>query len=155
MRPSVCAMVAALALVAGCVPPPSPAERLAFEAHEMNSATRFGRMDVALDHVAAEAQADFMRRHSKWGRDMRIVDLDVEGIHFIDSTTAEVNVTVSWHRLDEAELNASAVTQTWKHDSEGWKIVEEQRVGGAPGLFQSKAKRGSTSGSKGAADLFE
>ncbi len=152
MPPSVRALIPAVVLAAACVPPPSPAERLAFDAHEMNSATRFGRMDVALDHVADEAQEDFLRRHAKWGRDMRVVDLDVEGIRFIDSTTAEVNVMVAWQRLDESELNASAVTQTWKHDSSGWKIVEEQRVGGAPGLFKTKAPRATPSASKGAAD---
>jgi hypothetical protein len=136
MRLLVCA-----ALLGACVPPPSPAERLAFAAHEMNSAVRFGRIDVALDHVAAEAQEDFLRRHAKWGRDMRVVDLDVVGIRFIDSTTAEVNVLVAWHRLDEAEIRASGVTQTWKHDASGWKIVEEQRVGGSPGLFPVKPRK--------------
>ena len=60
-----------------CFAPPGPMERLNMSAYDLNTATRFGRMDVALEHVAQDAQVDFMARHAKWGRGIRVVDVEL------------------------------------------------------------------------------
>ena len=134
-----------LLLAAGCVAPPGPMERLSESAYGLNNATRFGRLDVALGHVAAEEQGDFMHRHSRWGRDVRIVDLELEGLRLITPDTAEVRLAVSWHRLDETTMRVSNLAQKWTQGKSGWELVEELRAGGSVGLFPEpdakKAKR--------------
>lgn len=134
-----------LLLAAGCVAPPGPMERLSNSAYGLNNATRFGRLDVALSHVAAEEQGDFMHRHSKWGRDVRIVDVELEGLRLITPETAEVRLAVSWHRLDETTMRISNLAQKWTQGKSGWELVEELRAGGSAGLFakpdNKKAKR--------------
>lgn len=122
-----------------CVPPMSPAERLSFAAYDMNAATRFGRMDVAVAHVATSSQADFLRRHRSWGRDKRIVDVDVSGIRMITPTTAEVHLSVSWHHDDETIMRQSYLAQKWTSSKgDDWALSEEIRVSGDEGLFESE-----------------
>lgn len=134
-----------LLIVAGCVAPPGPMERLSNSAYGLNNATRFGRLDVALSHVASEEQGEFMHRHSKWGRDVRIVDLELQGLRLITPDTAEVNLTISWHRLDETTIRTSNLAQKWTQGKSGWELVEEVRASGSAGLFaepkEQKAKR--------------
>ena len=138
-------LIMALLFVTACVAPPGPMERLSFSAYGLNNATRFGRLDVALSHVAAEEQGDFMHRHSKWGRDIRIVDLELQGLRLITPGTAEVQLTVSWHRLDQTTIRTSNLAQKWTQGKSGWELVEEVRAGGSAGLFAEpdgkKAKR--------------
>ncbi|MEZ4442965.1 MAG: hypothetical protein R3B72_27970 [Polyangiaceae bacterium] len=123
-----------------CFAPPGPMERLNMSAYDLNTATRFGRMDVALEHVAQDAQVDFMARHAKWGRGIRVVDVELSGLRILASDQAEVTLTVTWHRIDESLIRASAITQMWKNDKNGWKLGEELRVSGSPGIFDRPAK---------------
>jgi hypothetical protein len=146
MRPIfVCALLSGLLLsTAACVAPMSPAERLAYSAHDLNAATRFGRMDVALGHVEEDEQVDFARRHRKWHRSVRIVDLEVQGVHMLAAGEAEVQLSVAWHHLDETIIRRSMVAQLWKQGGRDWSLTEEKRTGGAPGLFarpQGKKKK--------------
>ena len=110
-------------------------ERLTNAAYDLNTATRFGRMDVAVANVASHAQRDFMARHREWGRDLRIVDVELNGIRMLTPETAEVSLAVSWHRLSESTIQTSMVAQKWMSSSEGWKMATELRAGGAPGLY--------------------
>ena len=133
-----------VSLTGGCFAPPGPMEKLNMSAYELNTGMRFNRLDVALSHVSKDAQEDFIERHTKWGRGIRIVDVELAGIRPLTSDSAEVNLTVSWHRIDESTIRASAITQLWKDSSEGgWKLNEEMRVSGSPGLFDrgQKAKK--------------
>ncbi|MBM4376376.1 MAG: hypothetical protein FJ095_14945 [Deltaproteobacteria bacterium] len=121
---------------AGCMAlPPSSMERLSQSAYDLNTATRFGRMDIAAENVAVEAKSDFGRRHRAWGRELRIVDLELEGVQMLGSDSAEVNLIVSWHRLDDATIHSSLVAQRWTQTSADWKLVEETIASGPPGLF--------------------
>jgi len=122
-------------MTAGCLLPPSPAERLSYSAHEMNSATRFGRMDVALMHVAAKERGAFARRHRQWHRNLRIVDVDLEGMQMLGKGAAEVLLVISWHRLNETTIRNSTIAQRWTHEDGDWRLQSELRAAGSPGLF--------------------
>jgi hypothetical protein len=140
-RPVFLSLIFFLFTAAGaCVPPQSPAERLSFSAHELNAATRFGRIDVALAHVNHAAQASFLRRRRPWGEGIRIVDVEMKGIRVNDDDNATVSVAVSWHRLDETTLRVSRIEQKWTQGVNDWILVEEQRVAGAPGIFAPPPK---------------
>ncbi len=136
----------ALALLTGalsmgaCVPPPGPMERLTNSAYDLNTATRFGRMDVAVGLVARHAQDDFIHRHKDWGRDTRIVDVELNGLRMITPETAEVSLAVSWHDLSTSEMQTSYIAQKWTSTGDGWRMAVEVRAGGAPGLFKEPKK---------------
>lgn len=119
----------------GCIAPPGPVERLNNAAYEMNSATRFGRMDVAVGHVSPAMQDDFMRRHGSWHREIRIVDVELNGLRLITPDTAEVQLAVSWHRPADMTMRTSLIAQKWTRSEGDWSLAEELRVGGAEGLF--------------------
>jgi hypothetical protein len=122
--------------------PPSPMERLSQSAYDLNTATRFGRMDVALGMVAQEAQGEFMARHKKWHHDIRIVDLEMQGVRMLTKETAEVQLAVSWHRDNETTIHESAISQKWTTSTgSGWVLDEERRVSGPPGVFQHVGAR--------------
>ena len=123
------------AAIVACVPPQGPLQRLTDSAYDMNVATRFGRMDVALPYVAAEAQPQFARHHALWGGSVRVVDLEIVGIRALGEDDVAVDLVVSWHRIDEMMIRQSQVRQHWQLERDDWRLVEEQRAGGDPGLF--------------------
>jgi hypothetical protein len=132
-------LAALTAVLAGCITPPSPSQRLADSAFEMNHATRFGRIDLAAEQVEPIVREDFVRRHSAWGEGIRVVDLELTAIRWIDRSHAEVSLKVSWLRAAEADLRDTQLSQRW-HDGEGkWLMMSEQRVAGSAGLFNEPA----------------
>ena len=122
-------------LLAGCVPPPSPMQRLTDAAYDLNTATRFGRFDVAMDYVEPGTQLQFANRHAKWGQGVRVLDVDLVSIRPVAEDVVEVQVMVAWHRIDEMTMRQSRIAQRWKMTDDDWRMVEERRVGGSPGLF--------------------
>lgn len=149
------ALVALFTGLAGCLSPPSATQRLSDAAVEMNAATRFGRMDLALEHVGTDARADFARRHAAWGGRVRVVDLDFGGFDLVKRDEAEVILNVMWLRQDEANVRVTRVAQRWRDDRGGWRLVSEQRKDGDLGLLgealPSGAGRRSADGGSGAA----
>jgi hypothetical protein len=125
----------AVVVAAGCGLPPSPAERLAFTAHELNSAMRFGHLGLALDRVSEDEREDYARRHASWHRELRIVDVEVLGVQMLTPFTAEVQVGIGWHRQNETTMRTTTLAQKWTQGKDGWELSEELRSGGAPGLF--------------------
>lgn len=126
--------VLAIALPA-CFAPPGPMERLSNSAYDCNIATRFNRMDVAVGYVDKLAQNDWLARHAKWGQHIRIVDVELAGMRMLTNETAEVSLGISWHRIDESVIRYSRINQHWKDDKDGWRLLDEMRVAGSPGLF--------------------
>lgn len=110
-------------------------EKLTNAAYDMSSATRFGRMDIAVEHVVSHAQEDFLARHRTWGRDIRIVDVELSGVRMITPETAAVTLAVSWHGLSSTDIRTSFISQKWTSTGDGWRMASEGRNGGAPGLF--------------------
>ncbi|MBI4952722.1 MAG: hypothetical protein HY908_11865 [Myxococcales bacterium] len=174
MRPSRCAsrperalggtrglapLVAATALLAsvaaGCLGPPTPFQRLGDVAYETNTATRFGRFDVAVSHVASEVQEQYAARHGSWGNELRVLDVELTGVRLVDPDTAEVSVVVQWHRIDETHIRTTQLAQRYRRGGEDWQLFEERRTAGAPGLFRverPKKKDGEASPDGGAGD---
>lgn len=127
-------LITAAFVLAGCMSPTTPTQRLVETANEMNTATRFGRMDIALEHVGAIARDEFTRQHASWGRGVRIVDLEVHGMSMREQSEADVFLSVSWQRADEAQVRVTHLSQTWR-DDRGWRLTKEERKGGDFGLL--------------------
>lgn len=129
-------IVVLVGIVNGCMAPPSPSQRVADAARELNLAARFGRMDVALERTSEGAREHFLRRRSEWGKDVRVVDVELAGLDMPDSEHAKVLVDVSWVRLEESVLRSTRVEQRWKNETrQGWQLVRERRFAGDYGLF--------------------
>jgi hypothetical protein len=116
--------------------PPSAAERVTDAARELNLAARFGRMDLALGKTSPSTRQSFMERHAAWGRSVRVLDVELVGLEFVDSgEDARVEVDVAWTRVGDAVLYSTRLTQLWHREEGGWRMQREQRTSGERGLF--------------------
>jgi hypothetical protein len=125
---------AAVSLV-GCMGAMTPMQKMQDAANDLTTATRFSRMDAALERVSNDGRADFMRKHAAWGGAVRVADCDLSGLRFIDKEHAEVMLTVSWQRIDESDLRGTQIVQKWKEASGKWLLESEERVAGDVGLL--------------------
>ncbi len=130
------ALSALLALVVSCIPPPSPLQRLTDSAYDLNTATRFGRMDIAIVYVKADRQLLFATRRGQWGQDVRILDVDFSGMRALSPDDVEVRITVTWRRINEMNIRQSVIRQHWQQTREDdWLLMDEDQVGGSVGIF--------------------
>lgn len=144
MRPLVLALllsasaVPALTLATGCAGQSRPA-RMREAASELNLNARFGRMELASEHVAPEAREAFFKRRAVWGGRVRIVDSELVGVRFEkDESEARATVNVAWQPVDDGDLRLTTVNQTFKDKRNGWLLVSEEVAGGDVGLFGGK-----------------
>jgi hypothetical protein len=137
MKPS--ALALALLGLAGCIAPTSGTQKLADTAYDMNNATRFGRMDVALEHVAMKSREQFQREHAGWMRNARIVDIDFNGIQVKKDGDGEVSVTLTWQRADESTTRTTSLIQRWTETRNVWTMASEE-ARGDDGLLGEKEK---------------
>jgi hypothetical protein len=128
--------VATVAIVwAGCTGALTPARRVQDASHELSSAIRFGRMDLALERVSRADREKFTKRHAQWGTGIRILDCEVVGISLRDKEHADVSVALGWQRITESELRSTQIVQKWKDQSGNWVLEGEERTGGDVGLL--------------------
>ena len=133
-----CVVLFGLGLSA-CVAPPTSTARLAESAYDLNEAARFGRMDVALEHVRDTARDEFNRKHARWGKAVRIVDYEVAAVTLRKDGDAEVTVTVNWQRPDETTMRSTELSQRWTDKRGAWWMITEDERGGDPGLLGTAA----------------
>jgi hypothetical protein len=127
---------ASIAFATGCPMPPSPAADMQNAAIELNTNIRFGRMELAIEHVAPTAREDFLAHRRAWGNSVQLADYEMVGAHMEKGDeAAEVSVRYSWYRSDQDELHLTTVRQKWKQLKGDWMLVSEARADGDPGLF--------------------
>lgn len=111
------------------------------EAQELNLASRFGRLDVASQLAAPEAQRVFLERRKGWGEEIRVLDLQIEHVQIADANNAEVTLMVDWTRPAEGLLRSTRLQQTWRSKDQGpWRLASERQIHGDRGLFGEKTK---------------
>lgn len=114
----------------------SPGVRLQEAATELNVNTRFGRMEIATENVAPAARTTFLERRRLWGNDIRVADYELAGARVKENEQeAETFVHVSWYRVDQGDLHQTTLRQSWRSFKGDWKLVEETRKDGDPGLM--------------------
>jgi hypothetical protein len=137
LRSLVLSFGAALVTV-GCLAPPSSAQRLTDNAIEMNTAMRFGRMDIAGDYVKQKARQTFATEHAAWGKSLRIVDLEYSGMQMKENDEAETYVTVSWQMFADPTMHETKVIQHWTTEKGKWSIDSETTEGDVGLLAKAK-----------------
>jgi hypothetical protein len=134
LGPTVGAALLAVPL-SGCLGNFTPVGRVQEAAHDLTTAARFGRMDVALERVAPSERAEFMKRHAAWGNAVRVVDSEVQGMTVRDKEHADVFVTVGWQRIQESEMRVTYLAQHWRDHRGNWLLEREERTSGDVGLL--------------------
>ena len=111
-------------------------------AQELNVNARFGRMEMAAEHVAPTAKEQFFERRKAWGNRVRVADYEVAGMRLSKGQEdAEMYVKIAWYRVDEGDLHQTTVRQKW-HDFKGaWKLTEESRIDGEIGLLGERIQQ--------------
>ena len=118
--------------------PQTPTDKLMDAAYDHNTALRFGRMDIAREHVVASARESWAQRHASWGGRVRVVDLELADVRMKTRDEAEVRVRVEWQRIDEAELRTTELVQKWRNAS-GWHVHTEECASGDTALLERPA----------------
>ncbi|HWA78587.1 MAG TPA: hypothetical protein VG937_39900 [Polyangiaceae bacterium] len=121
--------------LAGCLAPPGASERATDAARELNLASRFGRMDVALGLTAQGVRESFLKHRAAWGRDVRVLDVELGSFSMPSGDHAAVEVDYSWSHNNESQLRMTRVAQDWRDNGGGFKLVRERRIAGDVGLF--------------------
>ncbi|OJY16332.1 MAG: hypothetical protein BGO98_30065 [Myxococcales bacterium 68-20] len=123
-------------LLLGCpVGHQSPPARAQEAATELNLNTRFGRMELAAEHVAPAAREAFLTRRKAWGSDIRVADYELAGLKMNGDADAETFVKVAWYRVDQGDLRVTTLKQKWRDFKGTWQLVDESRAGGDAGLI--------------------
>lgn len=118
-----------------CMPSQVPAQQVSEVARDLNIATRFGRMDLAVEHTSEAHRPVFLESRADWGLDVRVVDVELSQLEVPDSETAQVIVDVSWVRVDENLLRSTRIRQSWQNPGGGWQLSGEERIAGDFGLL--------------------
>jgi hypothetical protein len=100
----------------------------------LNLDARFGRTEIAMDHVAPPARDAFTAHHRGWGTSVRVADVELAGMRAHSEHDVEILVRVAWYRPEEQELHMTTVKQGW-NDKNGWQLVTEARIEGDVGLL--------------------
>jgi hypothetical protein len=124
-----------VAALAGCIAPMTPMQRMQDAANDLTTASRFGRMDMAMERVSQTSRDEFTRKHAGWGSAIRIADCDLSGLRLLDKDHAAVTLTVSWQRIDESDLRGTQISQKWQDHQGKWLLESEERIAGDVGLL--------------------
>jgi hypothetical protein len=121
--------------LAGCFPLGAPSQQISDIARDVNVATRFGRMDVAMEHTAESHRVEFMRTRADWGTELRVLDVELSKMELKTPESAEVFVDVNWVRMDEGLLRSTRLKQHWQNSGNDWQLDAEERLSGDVGLL--------------------
>jgi hypothetical protein len=126
---------APLALLLGCPMPPNSAQKAQEMAQEFNVNTRFGRVEMAVEHVAPKERDTWLSHHKAWGAKIHIADVEMAGMKMVTDTEASVYVRIAWYRVDDQQLRVTTVLQKWKDVDGAFMLSDERRSDGELGLL--------------------
>jgi hypothetical protein len=126
---------AAFVTIAACAMPPTGVQRAQQTAQEFNLDSRFGRSDLVLSRVEADARDEYAAHHQAWGTTVRVADIEMAGMKPHGDADVDVFVHVAWYRMTEQELKQTTLKQHWHSKAEAWLLTSETRTDGDPGLL--------------------
>ena len=97
---------------------------------------RWGRMPAAIAQIVPSQRRDFERRHASWGRDVRIIDIELEAPRS-DGLTGTARARYVWLGPAEVATRETVVETRWRAGAGGsWICDDEQVVSGDPTLLR-------------------
>lgn len=113
----------------------NPSQKLNERVQEYSDATRWNRMDLAVQIVTPRYRNAFMRSHSAWGRTVEVADSEVIHIQIApDGNTATSTLAYSWYDLSAMTLARTVVRQQWNIRN-GYQVTGEEFIEGSPDLL--------------------
>lgn len=138
MRTQFLSAVAALGLgVSGCtLANLTPQARFSEAANTLNDASRWGQVDLALQHVSPTYSARFQDRHREWGETVSIAEVDLVRMQIApDRKSATSEISLSWFSDHGVMIRSSTITQKWEAEHGKFKLVDEAVRRGDPAVF--------------------
>ena len=135
-------LIPLLVLVNGCMLDNiSPTRKLNESIRDMNDASRWGRIDLAVQFVEPTYQASFLKARYRWGRQFRIADTELIRLD-IDSEQdqAIAFMAISWYSIDQMTLHNTVVRQVWKEHDGHYLMIAEAVFEGDALLMQGPTK---------------
>src|SRR5258706_5883318 len=77
MRVTYTLLALAVLWLPACPAPQTPGARMQEAATDLNTHTRFGRMELAMEHVAPTEREEFLQHRRAWGGIGRIADYEM------------------------------------------------------------------------------
>jgi hypothetical protein len=85
--------------------------------------------------TAKSVRQAFVEHRASWGKDVRVLDVELGSFSMPSGEHASVEVDYSWSRNSESQLRTTRVAQDWRDAGGGFKLVRERRIAGDIGLF--------------------
>lgn len=119
----------------------SPTRKLNEAIRDMNDASRWGRIDLAVQFVEPTYHSNFLKARHRWGRQFRIADVELVRLD-IDSEQdqAIAFMAISWYRLDQMTLHHTVVRQVWNEYDGHYRMSGESVFEGDARLMQGPPK---------------
>jgi hypothetical protein len=129
-------LVLSVGLLSGCLLNNiNPSQKLNERVQEYGDATRWNRLDIAVQMVTPGYRDAFMKRHAAWGRAVEVADAELIHIQIApDGNTATSTLAYSWYDLSAMTLARTVVRQTWDIRN-GYQVMGEDVVEGAAELL--------------------
>jgi hypothetical protein len=114
----------------------TPQERFSEAAYTLNDASRWGQVDLALQHVSPRYVARFTDRHREWGDVVSIADVDLVRMQVSpDRKSATSEISLSWFNDGGVMVKSSTINQKWETEGGKFKLIDEAVRRGDPSVF--------------------
>jgi hypothetical protein len=114
----------------------TPQARFSEAAHTLNDASRWGQVDLAIEHVSPRYMSRFTDRHREWGDQVGIAEVQVTRLQLSpDHQTATAEVSLSWFSDGGVMIKSSTITQKWETERGKFKLVDEAVRRGDSSVF--------------------
>jgi len=114
----------------------TPQARFSDAAYTLNDASRWGQVDLALQHVSPRYRNVFTARHREWGEKLSIADVDLVRMQVSeDRKSATSEISLNWFNDGGVMVKSSVISQRWETENGKFKLVDEKIRRGDPGVF--------------------
>lgn len=116
----------------------SAEERLRDAVVGYNQETRWNRIDLAQQRVAPAIRGEFRMRHHRWGRRIRVADLDIldVSVRGDEREVATAIVEIRWYDERTMIIADTIVAQDWERVPGGYLLIAETVREGDPELLE-------------------
>jgi len=112
---------------------------------EFNEDVRWGRLDEASHKVPSDTRQRFYERRKGLEEELEMADSDVIAVELDKSdkkvNRATVKVDWAWTLKRVGIVEKTTTKQSWEERKEGWVMVREERLRGAPLAIFDEAPR--------------
>lgn len=106
----------------------SPTRKLNDSIRDLNDASRWGRIDLAVQYVEPTYQTTFLKARHRWGRQLRIADTELVRLDInSEQDQAIALMAISWYRMDQMTLRYTVVRQVWI-ENDGHYLLSAEAV---------------------------